>query len=147
LPHGPFFHRPPRTVTALIFGQLIVVAGEEPGWRGFALPRLIERLGPIVGTVVLGIAWACWHLPLFMITGTPQYGSGFLPFALLLMAWSMVITLVVMRARGSVIPAMLFHASANICAFTMWEPDAQLLAIGPWLVVAAIAGWWMRAES
>jgi membrane protease YdiL (CAAX protease family) len=147
LPHGPFFHRPPRTVTALIFGQLIVVAGEEPGWRGFALPRLSEPLGPIVGTVVLGIAWACWHLPLFMIAGTPQYGNGFLPFALLLMAWSMVITLVVIRARGSVIPAMLFHASANICAFTMWEPDAQLLAVGPWVVVAAIAVWWMRAES
>jgi CAAX protease family protein len=147
LPHGPFFHRPPRTVTALIFGQLIVVTGEEPGWRGFALPRLIARFGPIVGTLVLGIAWACWHLPLFMITGTPQYGTGFLPFALLLMAWSMVITLVVMRARGSVIPAMLFHASANICAFTMWEPDLPLLALGPWVVAAVIAGWRMRMRA
>jgi hypothetical protein len=46
----------------------------------------------------------------------------------------MVITLVVIRTRGSVIPAMLFHASANICAFTMWEPDAQLLSLGPWIV-------------
>ena len=67
-------------------------------------------------------------------------------FALLLMAWSMVITLVVMRARGSVIPAMLFHASANICAFTIWEPDSPLLGLGPWIVAAVIAGWRMQSE-
>ncbi|HEY2625934.1 MAG TPA: hypothetical protein VGI41_04190 [Candidatus Udaeobacter sp.] len=40
LPHDSFFHHPLRQ---LIFGQLVVVLGEEPGWRGFALPRLIER--------------------------------------------------------------------------------------------------------
>ena len=146
LPHGAFFHRPPRTLTALVFGQLVVVAGEEPGWRGFALPRLIARFGPIGGTLVLGIAWACWHLPLFVIAGTPQYGTGFLPFALMLLAWSMVITLVVLRAQGSVIPAMLFHASANICAFTMWESDSPLLGLGPWIVAAVIAGWRMQSE-
>ena len=68
-------------------------------------------------------------------------------FALLLMAWSMVITLVVLRAQGSVIPAMLFHASVNICAFVMWEPDAQLLALGPWIVAAVIAGWRIRMRA
>ena len=121
LPHDSFFYRPPRTVTALLLDQLAVVIREEPGWRGFALPRLLGRFGPIVGTLILGIAWACWHLPLFIISGTPQYGTGFLPFALELMAWSMVMTLVMMHARGSVVAAMLFHASANVCAFTMWQ--------------------------
>ncbi|PYY07614.1 MAG: hypothetical protein DMG61_24545, partial [Acidobacteria bacterium] len=43
LPHDSFFHHPPRTLAALVFGQLAVVLGEEPGWRGFALPRLIHR--------------------------------------------------------------------------------------------------------
>jgi uncharacterized protein len=146
LPHDAFFHRPPRTVSMLIFGQLVVVLGEEPGWRGFALPRLIARFGAIGGTLILGIAWAVWHLPLFMIAGTPQYRTGFLPFALMLMAWSMVITLLVLRAQGSVIPAMLFHASVNVCAFVMWEPDAQLLTLGPWIVAAVIAGWRMQSQ-
>jgi membrane protease YdiL (CAAX protease family) len=145
LAHGAFFHSPPRTVTALILGQLVVVLGEEPGWRGYALPRLIAHFRPIVGTLLLGIAWAFWHLPLFMITGTPQYGTGLLPFALLLMAWSMVITLIMMHVRGSVVSAMLFHASANLCAFTMWEPDAQLFALGPWIITAGIAAWWIRS--
>jgi uncharacterized protein len=146
LPHDSFFHRPPRTVTALLLGQLAVVIGEEPGWRGFALPRLLGRFGPIVGTLILGVAWAFWHLPLFIISGTPQYGTGFLPFALELMAWSMVMTLVMMHARGSVVAAMLFHASGNLCAFTMWQPDVQLFALGPWVIAAGIAAWWMQRK-
>lgn len=146
LPHDSFFHRPPRTVTALVLGQLAVVVGEEPGWRGFALPRLVGRFGPIVGTLILGIAWAFWHLPLFIINGTPQYGTGFLAFVLELMAWSMVMTLIMMHARGSVVAAMLFHASANLCAFTMWQPDGQVFALGPWVIAAGIAAWWMQWE-
>ncbi len=146
LPHDSFFHHPPRTVTALLLGQFAVVIGEEPGWRGFALPRLLGRFGPVVGTLILGIAWAFWHLPLFIISGTPQYGTGFLPFALELMAWSMVITLIMMHARGSVVAAMLFHASANLCAFTMWQPDVQLFVLGPWIIAAGIAAWWMQRE-
>jgi len=144
LPHDSFFHHPPRTLTALIFGQLVVVLGEEPGWRGFALPRFIERLGPNVGTVILGIAWALWHLPLFVVLGTPQYGTPFMPFLVELTAWSMVITFVMMHARGSAVAAMLFHASGNLCAFTMWEPDATVFALGPWVVIAVIASWRMR---
>jgi membrane protease YdiL (CAAX protease family) len=144
LPHDSFFHHPQRTLAALIFGQLAVVLGEEPGWRGFALPRLIERLGPNVGTLILGIAWSLWHLPLFVIAGTPQYGTPFMPFLVTLTAWSMVITLVVMHARGGAVAAMLFHASANLCAFTMWEPDAQVFALAPWIVAAVIASWRMQ---
>lgn len=61
---------------------------------------LIERLGANVGNVILGIAWALWHLPLFVVLGTPQYGTPFMPFLVELTAWSMVITFV-MHARGS----------------------------------------------
>jgi CAAX protease family protein len=87
--HGAFFQTPPRTVAVLVLGQTAVVLGEEPGWRGFALPRLIERLGRTCGTLVLGIGWAVWHLPLFLIRGTAQYGTAFIPFLILLTAWSM----------------------------------------------------------
>ena len=145
LSHGAFFHSPPRSVTALIIGQLIVVVGEEPGWRGFALPRLIARFGAIVGTLTIGLAWTFWHLPLFIIPGTPQHETNLLAFALELIAWSMVITLIMMHVRGSVVPAMLFHASANVCAFTMWEPDAQLFALGPWIIAAGVAAWWIQS--
>jgi membrane protease YdiL (CAAX protease family) len=68
------FHPAPRFVLSLSTKDfngtdLCSVSCEEPGWRGFALPRLIERLGANVGTVILGIAWALWHRPLFVVFG------------------------------------------------------------------------------
>ena len=43
--------------------------GEEPGWRGYALPRLEAHLGPLWASLVLAFLWAGWHLPLFLIPG------------------------------------------------------------------------------
>src|SRR4030095_12964988 len=56
--------------TAIVWSALVkapVVASEEIGWRGFALPRLTERLGLRKASLVLGILWAAWHLPCFVV--------------------------------------------------------------------------------
>jgi len=116
------------------------------GWRGFALPRLLDALDDR-GNANSRIRVAFWHLPLFIISERRNMGPGSSRFALELMAWSMVITLIMMHARGSVVAAMLFHASANLCAFTMWEPMRSLLALGPWIVAAVIAGWRIRVRA
>jgi membrane protease YdiL (CAAX protease family) len=47
-------------ITAVIFG-----GQEEPGWRGFALPRLEKRHAPLVATLILGLGWGIWHIPLY----------------------------------------------------------------------------------
>ena len=53
----------------LVSFPLVLILGgplfEEGGWRGFALPRLQRLHGPLIGSLILGILWACWHLPLF----------------------------------------------------------------------------------
>jgi membrane protease YdiL (CAAX protease family) len=54
-----------------------VQAGEEIGWRGYALPRLGERFGFASGSMMLGLIWACWHLPQFFLMGADTYGQSF----------------------------------------------------------------------
>ena len=51
-------------VLVFILGGLLL---EEPGWRGFVLPRLERLHGPLVGTLILGVLWALWHLPEFLV--------------------------------------------------------------------------------
>ena len=59
---------PDAVMTALVILCIPVIGGawEEPGWRGFALPRLLGKHSPLVASLLLGIVWALWHLPLLV---------------------------------------------------------------------------------
>ncbi|MGH9641683.1 MAG: CPBP family intramembrane glutamic endopeptidase [Terriglobales bacterium] len=85
---------------------------EEPGWRGFALPRLQARFGPVVGSVLLGTLWAGWHLPLFFIHGwvnVPVWA-----FALILVTVSVLFTWGTNLSCFSILVPMLMHAAFNV---------------------------------
>ncbi len=69
-------------IVAIMFSTP-VQAGEEIGWRGYALPRLTKQFGLAGASIVLGVIWACWHLPFFFIPGSDNFGQ---PFLLYLMA-------------------------------------------------------------
>lgn len=62
-------------VPTLLVLAAIAGLGEEPGWRGFALPRLQVRFAPVATTAVLGGVWATWHLPLVFVD--PRFSHGF----------------------------------------------------------------------
>lgn len=112
------FHRPKMGWPGLLLAQLYVVFSEEVGWRGFALPSLIGIMGSIGGTLVLGLAWAAWHVPMFYVPSSHQKGA-FWGYAYSLMMWSIIMTSIVGGSDGNILPAMAFHASANISYFTM----------------------------
>ena len=101
-------------LTVLDFLLVVLVVGEELGWRGYALPKLLEKLSPLVASVVLGVLWGLWHLPTFVIPGTPQYGHPFAAFVLLTTAYSILLTFLFLHTRGSVLLATLFHGSINV---------------------------------
>jgi membrane protease YdiL (CAAX protease family) len=92
---------------------------EEPGWRGFALPRLQERFGPVPGSLILGLLHGLWHLPLFVYTGGPVAQgpfdlSTFVLYTLLLgTVMTIIWTWVYNNTGGSILLAVLLHSAFN----------------------------------
>jgi len=84
---------------------------EEPGWRGFALPRLQQQFGPVVGSIVLGTLWAGGHLPLFLIQGWTN--APLWAYVLFLISVSTLITWGTNLAGFSIFVPMLMHATFN----------------------------------
>jgi len=90
-----------------------VQAGEEIGWRGYALPRLGQAIGFQSASVLLGVIWALWHLPLFLIANTDSTGQPFAVFLLAVLPISVAMTWLYLKTGGSLLPVMLMHAAIN----------------------------------
>ncbi len=91
-------------------GVILGPLWEEPGWRGFALPRLQEQFGPISGTLILGVLWAGWHLPGYL---GGWMTVGVVPLLLSGMAFSILATWVYNNTQGSILLMILLHSSSN----------------------------------
>jgi uncharacterized protein len=87
--------------------------GEEPGWRGFALPRLQRRYGPLVGSLILGPIWAFWHLPIFWIPAWnfPPTILNIVMFVTAATVFTVVMTWIFNNTKGSLFIAVLVHTS------------------------------------
>lgn len=93
-----------------IFVFLFIGLGEEPGWRGFLLPRLQERRTALKASALLFVAWAIWHAPLFGTEFTP---ARIPPWVLGLFCGTVVHTWLYNRTRGSILLQMVMHSSLN----------------------------------
>lgn len=102
---------------------------EELGWRGFALPHLQERYGPLRGSLLLGVLWAGWHLPYFLL---PDHGGGpgadiaavatnIAIFFVMVVALCIVFTWVFNHTGGSVLLAALLHTAIDAPQL-VWAP-------------------------
>jgi membrane protease YdiL (CAAX protease family) len=120
----------PAPVTWLGAIVFVMVLGEEIGWRGFALPMLLRRFGPLASSVAVGVIWAVWHLPLFFMMGMPQYGSPFPAYVLYTVALSIILTALATQTAGSVIIATLFHGAVNTFIFVSLGATAGQIGWG-----------------
>lgn len=141
-----------------IIGMVIAAPlGEEPGWRGFALPRLQEQHGPLRGSLLLGLLWGLWHLPLFLTSWERPYESplGLLLFLVQTISFTLVLTWLFNHTRGSIFLALLCHSaygSSGVFLFLLYpqatvnaaRPGTATLTIGllafslTWAVIAGI---------
>jgi membrane protease YdiL (CAAX protease family) len=98
-------------------GILYPSLGEEPGWRGFALPRLQQQHGPLIGSLILGVLHGFWHLPAYFLPGFILPGR-FDPVAFAANTCAIIVMTVVWtwlfnRGNGSVLLIMLVHGASN----------------------------------
>ena len=120
---------------AFFWGQ----AGEEIGWRGHALPRLATRFGLGRASIVLGLIWATWHLPLFFIPETTTTGQSFLLYLFQVTALSVAIAWLYAHTKGSLLLVMILHAAINNTKDIV--PSAAANAANPFALNISTVGW------
>lgn len=101
--------------------------GEEIGWRGFALPRLLQsQNNAMKASLILGLIWGIWHAPIYAVAGTGQNdilksGGAFLvlfpAFVIWVMGLAVIFTWLYKNTNGNLLIAILFHTVVNTAAF------------------------------
>lgn len=136
-PFSPWSQALPAIMLALFLGPI-----EEFGWRGLALPLLQRRFAPFWAALILGVIWALWHIPSFLMGGTPQSAWAFGPYFAGIVAMSIILTPLFNASRGSLLIAVLFHFQMMNPLF----PDAQPWDILIYIIVAVIVVWLNRRQ-
>jgi membrane protease YdiL (CAAX protease family) len=134
VPEGLFPFASLSAYLSALFFMAIKGPIEEIGWRGLALPLLQRRMAPIWAALVLGAVWAVWHLPAFLLSGTPQSAWALTPFLMGTLALSVIVTPLFNQSRGSLLLPALFHLQL---INPLW-PDAQPYDTWLFVVVACI---------
>ena len=122
-----------------ILVSIWVQAGEEIGWRGYALPRFAQQFGLGRAALLVGVIWAVWHLPLFYLHGSGSDGQSFPLYLLHVTALSVVMTWMYWKTNGSLLLVMLMHASINNT--TAIVPAATPGAANPLSFEGSIVAW------
>ncbi len=131
----------------LVLGSIAGPWGEEPGWRGFALPRLLVRFSPARASLLLGVIWAAWHLPIVLFV--PAFRGGmsvgaFVPtYAATVCALSFFMTWLFCGSGGSVLATIMAHAAWNAAVGVQDRlavlPDRRLPLVSAASLLAIIA--------
>jgi len=134
-----FGANPLAMLPALFFATLPPIL-EELGWRGYALDRLQMNWSALIASLILGVVWASWHLPLFFVEATYQHDvvgfgtTGFWLFMSGTVALSVAISWVYNNTERSILGIIIFHGWVNFTAETIVVPDPVYYAL--WFVLA-----------
>jgi membrane protease YdiL (CAAX protease family) len=133
---GPWPFLPFIFLQQLLLGSAM---GEEPGWRGYALPRLQARWTALASSLVLGVLWGLWHLPRLLAGDSPVASSlGWLLLGII--PWAVLYTWLYNGTGASLLLPLLLHAATSTTGLFLAVPDAHPL-IAPalaWAVAAVL---------
>jgi membrane protease YdiL (CAAX protease family) len=139
-PGGPASY----VLLAIIF--FVFAIPEELGWRGYALPKLLERYSPLVAALIIGVLWGSLHLAL-LLPGMMNEGASPLATLLGLVGGSVLFTWLYVNSEGSIVLTTLFHAAQSFFVIVneglTGTQQAWLMAgvyLSAALIVAIVAG-------
>lgn len=107
--------------------------GEELGLRGFALPRLQATRSPFSASIIIGVLWAAWHIPVLIGRDV----VSMIAFILLAFLLSFIFTFLFNKSNGSLIPVLLFHAAQN--SEEIFEAIFPSLIDTDWELISSLA--------
>lgn len=140
------FLPPLAPMIAILLWLVTFGLGEEIGWRGFAMPRLLQHTDPIRASLILGGCWALWHLPYFLYQ--PSYQAmgwpGLPVLGLSFVATALVFTWLLLGARGNLIPVVLFHTGFNLITGSAIGEGlvAAVMSAAVWIGAVVLLIWW-----
>ncbi|MCD1295080.1 hypothetical protein CUJ83_08725 [Methanocella sp. CWC-04] len=128
-----------------IFVLLVGGGNEEPGWRGFALPGIQEKYGPLISSLILGPIWLLWRVPLFFSPYTSQSVIPFEWYVPNIIGIAIITTWLYNGTSRSVLLASMLHAGLNAlaafypCMINIGPfPAYAFLTMGAWIIVTFI---------
>jgi len=132
---------PPMLRNVLIFPLYLLVSTfitggqEEIGWRGYILPFLEKRFGLIMGSLVLGLVWATWHIPLWFIPGSSQSYMNFFAFLLSCIGVSFILSWVREASGNRLLSCLIAHGAINSFAvlFPVFITDNDANQVRFWI--------------
>jgi len=117
---------------------------EEFGWRGYALPLLEKQFGIWYANIILGVIWACWHLPLWFITGSNQIYMSFGGFVLLLVGYSFIFSWVRKISGNRPFSGLYTHGVANafipLMPILILQKDVPQQRFWIWVILTLLMG-------
>ncbi|MFW6289013.1 MAG: CPBP family intramembrane glutamic endopeptidase [Spirochaetota bacterium] len=127
---------------------LVVLLGplsEEVGWRGFALEEAQTRYSPIPASLLLGVVWWAWHLPLFFMEGTLHESQGLLSaftagYLFTVLGYSGLFTWLYNRSKRSILVAIAAHFSVNMTIAVASPFEGSVFAIAAVLLLLGAGG-------
>jgi membrane protease YdiL (CAAX protease family) len=123
----------PSVLAAFITGPL----GEEAGWRGFLLPHLLRRYSPLAGSIILGVLWSMWHVPLYYNSNFSTV-LGTTRFTVAVISLSILMTILLLKGRSSVLLAIVMHWATNIVPDVVAKMFPRLPVDSQWLDLVAL---------
>jgi len=119
----------------LLLNTFILGGQEEIGWRGYILPYLEKRFGLIVGSLILGIVWAVWHIPLWFIPGTSQSYMNFFAFLISCIGVSYFLSWVREASGNRLLSCLIAHGTINsfVILFPVFVADNDSTQVRFWI--------------